>query len=93
VEGLRVRLRRLGQARQRLALGLGDQAQLEAGELLKLPDIGKHRLVVGAVVVDEGHGRGRFAGFGHGGVSFLLDEVTTVPCRLYAHFDRTGITS
>jgi len=42
VEGLWVGFGGLRQARQRFALGLGDQAQLEAGELLELADIGEH---------------------------------------------------
>ncbi len=90
MEGLRVCLGGLGQPRQGLALGLGHQAQLKAGELLKLADVGKHRAVVRAIVVNEGHGGDWFAGFGHGAHSFQLDKVNVSACSLYAQIDRTG---
>ena len=91
VQRLRIRFRRLGQSRQGLAFGLGDQAQLEVGELFKLPDVGKDRAVVGAVVIDKGDGGGGFSRLGHGVVSFLLDDEDNAhACRLYAQTDRRG---
>jgi hypothetical protein len=62
------------------------------GELFKLPDIGKHGAVVGAVVIDKGDGGCRFSRLGHGGISFLFDDEDTAhACSLYAATDRRAI--
>jgi hypothetical protein len=50
-------------------------------ELLELADVGKHRAVVGAVVVDNGNCGGWFARFGHGTLSLLRDHCTATPAR------------
>ena len=93
VQGLRIGFRRLGQPWQGLAFGLGHQTQLEVAELFKLPDIGKDRAVVRAVVIDKGDGGRGFSRLGHGVVSFFLDDEDNAhACRLYAHSDRRGIT-
>lgn len=57
MEGLRVSLGSLGQARQGCALRLRHQAEFQARELLELADVGKHGAVVGALIVDEGNRR------------------------------------
>ena len=89
VQRLRIRFRGLGQPRQRLAFGLCHQAELKVGELFKLPDVGKDRAVVGAVVVDEGDDGDSFSQLSHGVVSCLLnDEDNAHTCRHYAHSDR-----
>src|SRR5258707_2803736 len=90
VEGLGVRLGRLGQPWQRLALGFRDQAQFEAGELFELADIGKHRTAVRTIVVDEGNSGGWFPRLGHGAHSLQLDVVNVYPRSLYAQIDRTA---
>ncbi len=91
MESLGVCLGRLGQPWQRLAFGLGHQAQLEAGELFELADVGKHRAVVRALVVDEGNGGDWFTGFGHSAHSLQLDVVNVYPRSLYAQIDRSGM--
>src|SRR5258708_24792201 len=88
VESLGMGLRRLGEARQRLAFGLGHQAQLEVGELFELADVGKHRTVVRTIVVDEGNSGGWFPRLGHGAHSLQLDVVNVYPRSLYAQIDR-----
>src|SRR5712691_4967664 len=90
VESLGICLRRLGEARQRLAFGLGHQAQLEVGELFELADVGKHRTVVRTRVVDEGNGGGWFPRLGHGAHSLQLDVVNVYPRSPYAQIDTTG---
>src|SRR5260221_11290108 len=92
VESLGIGLRRLGEARQRLAFGLGHQAQLEVGELFELADVGKHRTVVRTRVVDKGNGGGWFPRLGHGAHSLHLDVVNVYPRSLYAQIDRSGIS-
>src|SRR5258708_1671965 len=93
VESLGIGLRRLGEARQRLAFGLGHQAQLEVGELFELADVGKHRTVVRTIVVDKGNGGGWFPRLGHGAHALQLDVVNVYPRSLYAQIDRSGMTS
>ena len=66
MQRLRVGLGRLGQPRQRLALGLGQQAEVQLGELLEMPHVVEHRALVSALVVDEANGTGCFTHFGHG---------------------------
>src|SRR6266852_6112197 len=92
VESLGIGLRRLGEARQRLAFGLGHQAQLEVGELFELADVGKHRTVVRTIVVDKGNGGGWFPRLGHGAHSLQVDVVNVYPRSLYAQIDRSGMT-
>src|SRR5258708_3592946 len=92
VESLGIGLRRLGAARQRLAFGLGHQAQREVGELFELADVGKHRTVVRTIVVDKGNGGGWFPRLGHGAHSLQLDVVNVYPRSLYAQIDRSGMT-
>ena len=70
MERLMIRLRRLGQARQRLALGLGQQAQFHLRELLEMAHIAKHRPIVRTVLIYKGHRMRRFPCFGHGDASF-----------------------
>ena len=41
VQRLRIGLHRLGDARQGLALGLGEQSDMQQGELLELAHVGK----------------------------------------------------
>src|SRR5258706_5500446 len=91
VESLGIGPRRLGEARQRLAFGLGHQAQREVGELFALADVGKHRTVVRAIIVDEGNGGDWFPRLGHGAHSLHLDVVNVYPRSLYAQIDRSGI--
>src|SRR5260370_4541924 len=51
----------------RLVSAPGDQAEFKTRELFDLAHVGKHRAVVGAVVVHEGNRRARFSGLGHRG--------------------------
>jgi len=66
------------------------QAIALAGELFALADVGKHRAVVRAIVVDEGNGGDWFTGFGHSAHSLHLDVVNVYPRSLYAQIDRSG---
>src|SRR5258707_2042235 len=90
VDSMGIGLRRLGEERQRLAFGLGHQAQREVGELFELADVGKHRTVVRTIVVDKGNGGGWFPRLGHGAHSLQLDVVNVYPRSLYAQIDRSG---
>ena len=79
----------LGRSQLGLSFGLRDQAQLELGELFKLPEVGKHVTVVGAVVIDKGNGRCRYSRPSHGFVpSSLGDEDNAHVCGLYAQIVR-----
>lgn len=64
MQRLLIRLRRLGQVRERLALALGQQPQFEMAHIVK------HRPIVRAVVIHKGDGMARFTWFGHGEASF-----------------------
>ena len=70
VQGLRVDVDRLAQARQRLAPRLGEQAEVQGRELFEVPDILEQAAIRGALLVDEGHRRGGRAHAGHGDTSF-----------------------
>ena len=75
---------RLAQARQGLAPRLGEQAQMEGGELLEVPHIREQAALLGTVLVDEGHRRGGWADPGHG--CNLLPKAKA--CILRAQHDR-----
>jgi hypothetical protein len=66
VERLRVQVDGLAQPRQGLAPRLGQQAQVQGGERLKMPHVVKQGSRLGAILVDEGHRRGGRARFAHG---------------------------
>jgi hypothetical protein len=65
VQGLRVHVDGLAQARQGLASRLGEQSQVEGGELLKVPHVVEQIAIPRALLVDEGHRRGRRARLAH----------------------------
>jgi hypothetical protein len=91
MQRLRVGVHRLAQPGQRLAPRLRQQAQVESGELLEVPDMVKQRANVGTVLVDAGH---RWGGWSCPGrvlvVSWswlnLLREA--IACTLCARDDR-----
>ena len=60
-------LHRFGQLRQRLALGLGHQAEDELGELFEMPDVMKDRAIMSTIGVDEGDRVVGGANAGYGG--------------------------
>jgi hypothetical protein len=50
--------------------GLGQQAQVQRGELLKMPDVVEQRSIPRALLVDEAHRRGGWARLTHRMASF-----------------------
>ncbi len=57
------------QARQGLAPRLGEQAQVQRGELLEVAHVVEQAALMGAVLVEEGHRRGSRTHTGHGAAS------------------------
>ena len=70
VQRLRVGVDRLAQTWQGLPPRLGEQAKMEGGELLEVPYVLEQTELLGTVLIDAGHRRGRRAHAGHGATSF-----------------------
>jgi hypothetical protein len=70
VEGLRIGRDRLAQPRQGLAPCLGQEAQMQGSDLLKMPHVSEQVALPRAVVVDEGHRWGSWARLAHAEASF-----------------------
>jgi len=66
MQRLRVRMDGLPQLRQRLVARLGEQSQVQRGELLEVTHVLEQRPVLPAVLVNEGHRWGGWARSGHG---------------------------
>src|SRR5260221_7775039 len=69
MQRLRVGMDGRAQAGQGLAARLGQHAQVQGGELLKVPDVVKQRAIVGAVLVDKGYRWDSRTYTGHGDTS------------------------
>jgi hypothetical protein len=70
MQGLRIGVDRLAQPRQGLATGLGQEAQMQDSELLKMPHVPEQVAIPRAVVVDEGYRWGSWARLAHAEASF-----------------------
>jgi hypothetical protein len=80
MQGLRIGVHRLAQPRQGLATGLGQEAQMQGSELLKMPHVPEQVALPRAVVVDEGHRWGSWARLAHADASFRrLRPADSVP--------------
>jgi hypothetical protein len=79
VERLRVQVDSLAQPRERFAPRLGQQAQVQGGELLKVPHVMEQVAIPRALLVDEAHRRGGRACLAHGDASFGRPILHT-PC-------------
>jgi hypothetical protein len=78
VQRLRVGVHGLAQPRQRLVPRLGQQSQVERGEVLEVAHILEEEAVLGTVLVDESHRRGGRARLAHAEPPFAGSDLQTV---------------